>query len=78
MMRNYKLVLGSIAIIGVISGCKSSKQTAAVNAFANDGYKLVWADEFNKDGKPDTTIGDTKKVLFVTKKYNGTSKKMRL
>ncbi|HTF29002.1 MAG TPA: glycoside hydrolase family 16 protein [Flavitalea sp.] len=33
--------------------CKSTSQLG--KAEAKDGYKLVWADEFNKDGKPDTS-----------------------
>lgn len=32
-----------------------SIQIKAQQEFANEGYKLVWADEFNKDGKLDTT-----------------------
>ena len=27
----------------------------AASAYLKDGYKLVWADEFNKNGKPDST-----------------------
>ncbi|TDH21677.1 glycoside hydrolase family 16 protein [Segetibacter sp. 3557_3] len=38
-----------------ISGCKSVKP-GRHNAFANDGYKLVWADEFNKTGQVDTSV----------------------
>ena len=25
----------------------------ATNAYRNEGYKLVWSDEFSKDGRPD-------------------------
>lgn len=32
-----------------------SLQVNAQEEFVNEGYKLVWADEFNKDGKLDTT-----------------------
>ncbi len=43
-----------IASMYLIS-CGSSKQSATSLSQTNsEGYKLVWADEFNKDGKPDS------------------------
>lgn len=48
--------ISSIIIISVsflISGCKGTKSTGVVKL--HDGYALVWADEFDKPGKPDTS-----------------------
>ncbi len=42
-----------IVLIG-ICGCKIQK-TSIAEAYLMDGYKLVWSDEFDKAGKPDTT-----------------------
>ena len=38
-------------------GCNAVKTTQETNVpqEAADGYKLVWSDEFNKDGKPDSS-----------------------
>ncbi len=33
----------------------SAKKIATLNTEVGDGYKLVWADEFNKDGAPDSS-----------------------
>ena len=35
-------------------GCSSSKKQVSDDS-AQDGYTLVWADEFNKEGKPDSS-----------------------
>jgi len=50
-----KLGLAQCLIIffGAIVSCTSVKHSSSSVA-AQDGYKLVWADEFNKDGAPDT------------------------
>lgn len=38
------------------SGCSAGYKTIArADQYAAEGYKLVWADEFNKDGAPDST-----------------------
>lgn len=45
----------SIIIISVsflFSGCKGTRSTGVVKL--HDGYALVWADEFDKPGKPDS------------------------
>lgn len=34
--------------------CKSSKAISTKSTEATDGYRMVWADEFNKDGAPDS------------------------
>jgi len=39
-------------IVLVLHGCKASQPGSA--AFEKEGYKLVWSDEFNKDGAVDT------------------------
>lgn len=43
------IVLLQSCVLLILAACHSSKKSQAY-----DGYKLVWADEFNKDGKPDT------------------------
>lgn len=42
----------SFAIIIFLFAC--SHHTAGSKSVVSDGYQLVWADEFNTDGKPDT------------------------
>ena len=39
-------------IVLVLHGCKASQPGSA--AFEKEGYKMVWSDEFNKDGPVDT------------------------
>ena len=41
-------------LFSVIAGCRSTKQFFSVPE-KMAGYALVWADEFSKDGMPDTT-----------------------
>lgn len=43
-----------VAVTGLYS-CVSHKATKNVEAYRSEGYTLVWADEFNKDGPPDST-----------------------
>jgi len=50
MMKYSFTVIGSIALL-LFYGLNVGAQ----QEFAKDGYKLVWSDEFNKDGKLDTT-----------------------
>src|SRR6476660_2808909 len=40
-----------IFLLGSILQCKSS---SVVTNYSKKGYRLVWADEFNEKGKPDT------------------------
>jgi beta-glucanase (GH16 family) len=47
----FESSMKNIIIITVIAGVFMSTSIAADNT--NDGYRLVWADEFDKDGKPD-------------------------
>jgi beta-glucanase (GH16 family) len=50
----YKIAVVSLLLVAVWCGCKTNKQTTAAVINTTDGYKLVWADEFNNNGKPDT------------------------
>lgn len=40
-----------IILVSLIVGCKTQSKAPATSP---DGYRLVWSDEFNKNGKPDT------------------------
>jgi beta-glucanase (GH16 family) len=42
-----------ITAVVIVAGCSASKKVA--DKYASEGYKLVWADEFNKKGAADTT-----------------------
>jgi len=46
-----------MGIVAVVQACKAPSTVASTvgSAYSSEGYKLAWADEFNKDGKPDTT-----------------------
>jgi beta-glucanase (GH16 family) len=44
------LILGGLTTNQVLG------QQEAASAYGKDGYKLVWADEFNKNGKPDLAV----------------------
>ena len=39
----------------LICQCRTSAVGREQTAYAKEGYRLVWADEFNRAGKPDTT-----------------------
>lgn len=38
-----------------LSACKTFKPSTVENAYRDENYKLVWADEFNNNGKVDST-----------------------
>ncbi|MBO9563891.1 MAG: glycoside hydrolase family 16 protein [Niastella sp.] len=42
-----------MTVVAIIAGCSASKKVA--DKYESEGYKLVWADEFNKKGAADTT-----------------------
>ena len=42
-------------ILGITTKAVAQKNDPA-SVYSKDGYKLVWADEFNKNGKPDMAI----------------------
>lgn len=49
----------AISCLLVVAGCSGSKKSISTTELAKaeeqDGYTLVWADEFSKDGSPDST-----------------------
>ncbi len=49
------LVGGMIAALITLAGCKVNQRLAVANPYAAEGYQLVWADEFNTNGAPDST-----------------------
>jgi beta-glucanase (GH16 family) len=38
----------------LLSACNAAQKTTGRDAYANEGYQLVWADEFNNRGYPDS------------------------
>ena len=51
-----KLFFPGLLLCIISMSCRPGGKTAASSVnIAHDGYKLVWADEFNNDGKPDTS-----------------------
>lgn len=53
-----KIVLFGLAAgcLFMQSGCVTGyKSVSKPSQYASEGYKLIWADEFNKDGAPDST-----------------------
>ncbi|WP_132053675.1 glycoside hydrolase family 16 protein [Pseudocnuella soli] len=39
----------------LFSACNTAQKTIRNDAYASDGYQLVWADEFNGNGPPDSS-----------------------
>lgn len=54
MSRFVYIFLAAIGMYGCASHVGSGIKSVAANLYSNEGYKLVWADEFNNDGLPDT------------------------
>lgn len=54
-MRYYAIIscLLLTSVCMAASGADSLRPEAARDAYAKEGYKLVWSDEFNIDGRPD-------------------------
>ncbi|MFT3932784.1 MAG: glycoside hydrolase family 16 protein [Chitinophagaceae bacterium] len=56
---NYRIAIFSgCFLLTAITSIAQNKIVTAANAskaYASEGYQLVWADEFNKDGVPDTS-----------------------
>ena len=46
------------------------------DSLMQEGYQLVWQDEFDKDGKPDPKTGLTNKALSAIRNFNGISRRM--
>ena len=53
MKSTYQIVCVLSAFIA-LSACKTQHAATADGVYKNEGYKLVWSDEFNKDGVPDS------------------------
>jgi beta-glucanase (GH16 family) len=45
----FCICISAVFTTFILSSCHSTRSIQS-----NDGYKLVWSDEFNKNGKPDT------------------------
>ena len=43
-----------ILLVVIVAGCKAISKAAHESQSVPDGYKLVWSDEFNKNGAPDS------------------------
>lgn len=59
MYRNWYKITSLCIVLASLCGCKSAGKVATDNAEAEkarkEGYTLVWADEFNRNGPPDST-----------------------
>ena len=53
-MKSTLQIFSVLSIIIAVSGCKTYRAATATKAYTNEGYKLVWSDEFNNDGAPDS------------------------
>jgi beta-glucanase (GH16 family) len=53
-MKNLRGIFWTPAIAILFIGCQSTRNANAPDKVSGDGYKLVWAEEFNKDGHVDT------------------------
>lgn len=52
-MNRYNTIL---CLLFLCAACKSTQNSNNVpDPMEQDGYKLVWSDEFDKDGRPDST-----------------------
>jgi beta-glucanase (GH16 family) len=51
LQTSVGFLLSSLAFYGITA----FKETGLVNAYNSENYRLVWADEFDKDGPVDTT-----------------------
>jgi beta-glucanase (GH16 family) len=50
-----KQILAAIWSLAALYSCSTAKKTAAASSqMEQDGYALVWSDEFNNNGAPDT------------------------
>jgi len=51
---NKLYILTTICLISMMTSIVAARQTgSSINSNPSTGYKLVWSDEFNKDGRPD-------------------------
>lgn len=54
MKKGQPINLFLIALVTIATSCKT-RQAAVADAYKAEGYHLVWADEFSKNGAPDST-----------------------
>ncbi|MBB1285114.1 glycoside hydrolase family 16 protein [Flavisolibacter sp. BT320] len=51
-----KSCLSLVLLVGLWSCKTAGVNTASKNRYVAEGYHLVWAEEFKRNGKPDTTV----------------------
>lgn len=54
MKQRWKVGVVALITTGTVA-CKTPHTASAGSAYSAEGYKLVWADEFNKNGAPDSS-----------------------
>ncbi len=54
-LRNTIILLGTIFLLASCKGKKSESSTKNTESSHKDNYQLVWSDEFNYNGLPDST-----------------------
>lgn len=56
-MKNIQACIICVLTVACLSCSTANKvNTVISNRYAAEGYKLVWAKEFNRKGRPDTTV----------------------
>ncbi len=72
MLQSIKLAFSSLSVVAAFAGCSRARLPVANNMYQKEGYSLIWTDEFNKPGAPDSSTWVLKKALFATMRSNGT------
>jgi beta-glucanase (GH16 family) len=52
-LMNKAFISTTICLLSMTISIKAQENTSGSNSNSSTGYKLVWSDEFNKDGRPD-------------------------
>lgn len=60
-MQNRIKVYFIVLLAILIQSCALKKDQNFSNAYVKEGYKLIWSDEFNKDGAPNAANWDYEK-----------------
>ncbi len=55
MVQNIKLLFSCIIVVAAFAGCSRATLPVVNNTYQKEGYSLIWADEFNKPGAPDSS-----------------------
>ena len=63
--------VSGVFVVAWVAGCSAGQNAASAPA----GYKLVWADEFDKDGRRTPPTGRTSRGSSATRRRNGTSRR---